>query len=105
MTNEEKFQLIINFINKLIENDESISTNEQHDGMLIIQKTNFEDRYPTWIIYVWEKNGDSGKVSFIFKTGTRLSFKINPEQFVELKYKFNQLYVLSEKRAIKILNE
>lgn len=100
MTNEEKYQLIINFINKLIESNEGVNVVEQYDT-IAIQKNDFEGHYPLWSIIL----KGSKKMSFSVKAEARLNFDINNIQFIEFKYKFNQLNELSEKRAIKILNE
>lgn len=105
MTNEEKYKLIFNYLNKLIEDKKSTKSYRQYnnDGFFGFQEFN-SDGYESVEFRVVPKG-----ISLSFQDGSYVSVGMTAEQRVEVEYLFLNILRISEEngieKLIKIINE
>lgn len=99
MTNEEKYQLIINYLNKLISNKKSVKSYQGYsdDGNFGFEEFD-ENGYNHIILRVSVMS-----LSILYSDGSHMLVGLFDNQKTEIKYLFYKLVEISEENCIKRL--
>ena len=99
MTNEEKYKLIINYLNKLIDNKKSVRSYQSYDNYGNFGFEEFGDNgYSHVILRVSVMS-----LSILYSDGSHMLIGLLDHQKTEIKYLFHKLVEISEENCIKYL--
>jgi len=99
MTNEEKYQLVLSYLNNLISNNKSVKYYESPSNSFFgIEELKSDNKH----IYI-SLGVSIMTLSILFEDGSQMKIGLFNNQKDEIKYLFNKLVEISEENCIKYL--